>query len=183
MAPNYEYLSASLPTLRMGDSPAISSDDFLGAMGVMVDIEQLGVLNETTLVPVPDPQDPVAREWNDFETDLRNHLVRARGARRKTNADNWLRPEGALSSDTERQVAEALELPTPEDTERRLDEIRWRFLENMTVGRELDFPRLLAYRIQLLIVEKWAALDAEKGLARLKEQGKALVDGLQRVQG
>jgi hypothetical protein len=181
MGPIFHYLVASLPSLRLGETPGLRSDDFLEVCGRYLEPEQQEILVGAGLLPAPPaPEAPheALRGWYEFETDLRNHLARARAARRKVDAEPFLRPEGNLSSDMERAVGEALDQSNPEDGERRLDELRWRFLEDLTVGHPADMTNLLAYRLQLLLAEKWVDLDADQGLARLEQQAEVLRSAL-----
>jgi hypothetical protein len=178
MGPIFHYLVATLPSLRLGEALPIRSEDFLEVCGRYLEPEQQETLVGAALLPAPQAPHEALQSWYDFETDLRNHLARARAARRKVDAEPFLRPEGDLSADMERAVGEALDQANPEDGERRLDELRWRFLENLTVGHPADMTNLLAYRLQLLLAEKWVDLDADQGLARLEQQANVLRSAL-----
>jgi hypothetical protein len=178
MGPIFHYLVASLPQLRLGEAVALRSPEFLEVCGRYLEPEDQALLEGAGLLPSPEAPHPALARWQDFETDLRNHVARARAARRKVDAEPYLRPEGDLSSELERAVAEALDQANPEDGERRLDELRWRFLDNLTVGHPADLTNLLAYRLQLLLAEKWVDLDADQGLARLEQQAKVLRSAL-----
>lgn len=168
MGSNYAYLVAALPGLRLGEAPSMRTAEFLEMCEGFVAPGDFHALHGMDLLPAAEPACEAHRRWSVFETDLRNWVARIRGARKKADVDRMLRPEGDLGADTERLVTEAMDLATPEETERRLDEIRWRFLDNLTVGHEFDVQRVVVYRLQLLLAEKWTDLDSEAGLRAME---------------
>lgn len=84
-----------------------------------------------------------------------------------------------LSSDVENldvllQIGEVQE---PVEKERRLDALRWNWLEEQEFFHYFTVERIFAYTVKLEIISRWAALDAERGA----EQLRSLVDGLKKA--
>ena len=63
-----------------------------------------------------------------------------------------------------------------QERERQLDAMRWRWLEENSVFCYFSVERLFVFLQQLVVVERWAALDAESGMARYNE----MIDGLKK---
>ena len=176
MASSFYYLIGSLPNLQLGEPCPLTGNEFFGMCENFVSPDQLKNLKDLSLVPRDNPCCSVETAWNDFETDLRNWTVRIRSQRSRRDGDTSIRPEGNLVASMELHVTEALDQKTPLDAERMLDELRWQHLQNLSVGHEFDFARLVIYRLQLAIIEKWTHHDASEGLERLQNTVKLLQD-------
>jgi len=157
------YLISSLPYLRFGEPAPLDSEAFFDQCRGFISDTQYHRLQALTLIPEEPACCNVVDAWNQFETDLRNWAVRLRGQRQRQDAEQYLRPEGDLSATMELLVTEALDQKNPVDTEKRLDEMRWRILDNLGVGHDYDFQGLVLYRLKLAILEKWAVHDKKAG--------------------
>lgn len=60
------------------------------------------------------------------------------------------------------------------ERERQLDAMRWAWLEDNSVFKYFSVERLFVFLVKLSIVERWAALDSDKGM----ETYKALIEEL-----
>ena len=56
-----------------------------------------------------------------------------------------------------------------QERERQLDDIRWKWLEDNSVFNYFTVERLFVFLLKLSIVERWAKLDADKGMQRYNE--------------
>lgn len=64
------------------------------------------------------------------------------------------------------QLQRMCENPKLQERERQLDELRWRWLDDNSVFNYFTVERLFVFLVKLGIVERWAALDADKGMER-----------------
>lgn len=55
-----------------------------------------------------------------------------------------------------------------QEREHQLDELRWRWLDDNSIFNYFTVERLFVFLVKLSIVERWAKLDAEKGMERYK---------------
>jgi hypothetical protein len=168
VAENYYYLVSSLPALKLGERPVIDSTEFLEQAAAELDPVLFASLEKVALVPQESDcgSAAVENEWNAWETYLRNILLRHR-TESGDKIHRWAREERDVFPGVRRHVEEALNQPNPLQRERELDELRWMTLEGLRVTHEFDFSALIIYRLQLLLAEKWAAQDAEQGMASL----------------
>ena len=167
MSTAYYYLVSSLPMLRLGETPPLDSDEFLHGCAGHLSESGLSELTCVSLLPRENACCSVERSWRDWETCLRNTLVAERAGRTQGEAERWLRPERDVFPGDQVRIEEALAGDDPLARERALDELRWEFLDGLCAGREFQFDVLVAYRVQLLLCEKWAAISEESGQSGL----------------
>ena len=65
-----------------------------------------------------------------------------------------------------------------QERERQLDDIRWKWLEDNSVFNYFTVERLFVFLLKLSIVERWAKLDADKGMQRYNEMIAELKSGM-----
>jgi hypothetical protein len=164
----YYYFVSSLPFLRLGETPPMSSADFLDLSRFHVSAARHEALTQLCLVPRASACCPAEARWNEFEPAVRNAVVRARAARTGREAQAYTKLESTAFGFLETQVQDAFNRD-PLRLESELDRVRWEFLDDLTVGRDFDFDALFVYRIKLLLLEKRAALDADSGWQRANE--------------
>jgi hypothetical protein len=165
--PQYYYLLSSLPMLREGEEPPLSSADFLYRCADWLTPEEQAELAALALVPPsnpPDvPPDPAIAAWHDWETDFRNRIALAREAAAERDPAADQRPVGPCFPSSDRTVQEAFAAPDPRERERLLDRARWRRLEDLEVSWSFGFDRLCIYKLKLLLAEPWLSREATAG--------------------
>ena len=68
-----------------------------------------------------------------------------------------------------------------QERERQLDELRWRWLDENSVFNYFTVERLFVFLQKLIIIERWEALDAEKGMKRYNEMIAELKSGMDKL--
>ncbi len=175
-AENYYYLVASLPLLRLGDPIPFTVGAFLELCQGQIDDRHLAHLATVSLVPGEVACGAADRRWQQWETWLRNQLVRFRAGKSDRQPEAWLRDEEDVFPGSRRQVEEALANGEPLARERALDRLRWAFLDDCEVGHTFDFDTLVVYFLKLQLASRWSKLDAEAGGARLDKLIEMAVD-------
>lgn len=94
-------------------------------------------------------------KWRSFDTALRNELAKIRATRRKEESIGYLRQSRYLDAGLAHLAAAACRNPSILEAERMLDEARWRFLEELSLGHYFDLDFLIVYAHKLLILERW----------------------------
>ena len=168
MPENYHYLLSSLPMLTLGDAPKITSEELFLKCEDNLDPKLLSQLRDLDLVPSGPPCCTVDRQWQEWETCLRNTTVRLRASKHSLDADSWLRDEADAFPNDRRQIEETMAGNDPAACERALDEMRWQRLDDVSVMHDYDFDALVLYRLRLMLAEKWAGLSSEKGRGHLE---------------
>ena len=74
-----------------------------------------------------------------------------------------------------------LQLPVDDyiERERRIDQLRWDMLDELTIFSYFQIETLLAFCLRLMIVERWTRLDPQTGRKRLEELLLGLKPGAQ----
>ncbi len=101
-------------------------------------------------------------------------MLRNRGDANRRRIEEWTREEQDVFPGLVPQIDDAVNAPNPLERERRLDRIRWTILEEARSARPFEIDALAVYRICLLMAEKWAKVDPEAGIERVREIADAL---------
>ncbi len=144
----YVYLISSLPTLQFGAKPPFSMERFFSMCEGLVSSEDLEEVKSSL-------KGEGEGRYRDFERTLRNELVKIRAHRKHMDASRFLRSDGYADQWISHIAAGACRNPSVLDAERLLDQDRWRFLDELSVGHYFDLESLMIYAHKLSIAEKW----------------------------
>ncbi|MDD1715460.1 MAG: DUF2764 domain-containing protein [Methanolinea sp.] len=158
MADFYPYLIASLPMLHFGEKPPFSFERFLEQCRQFIprqDFQLIAALPVAVQFSETGTMHGVIRKYIEFEVALRNELVRLRAPRRSADPSVYLRTSPRIgTSILPPGIGTMGDLAILED-EKKLDETRWKALDEMAIGHSFDLPLLITYAYKLLILERW----------------------------
>ncbi|MGB2705387.1 MAG: hypothetical protein WBC74_00795 [Candidatus Omnitrophota bacterium] len=158
----YTYLISSLPMLHFGRSKPFSFEKFLDMCAQSVSANDVEIIKSCAGIersPYDDSQSAL-KKWHAFDTALRNALVKIRSARKHKDPDKYLRPDEYQNPHATNLAMNAYKNPSVLESEKILDEARWRALDELTVGHHFDIDFLILYAHKLLILEKWDKVNA-----------------------
>jgi hypothetical protein len=165
---SYYYFAASLPMLTLDQPPPLSVEEFRHQCASHLSAHDLSAM-ETLLGGAPTgTTHPFTRRWQTADSHLRNALVRTRAERMRKDAGVYTREAEGIDTAIDREVADAYSRPTPLEREKALDQIRWSRLEAIGGLDPFTAEAVLAYGIQLTILERWARMDKESGAATVE---------------
>ncbi|MBN2162318.1 MAG: DUF2764 family protein [Pontiellaceae bacterium] len=165
----YYSLVASLPYLKIGDEPPFSTEAYVDQCGQWVSEHEKRILEHILLNMHEGHECPVCKKWFDIETQLRNALARLRGHKLGVDFKEFLQPHDGFIGEIEQLAADAFNRPDPVEIEEALDRARWQMAEDLADGKEpFCFEKVLAYGIQLKIVERWNRMDVHTGKEKLE---------------
>jgi len=95
------------------------------------------------------------KQWASFEIALRNELVHARASRKKIDPLKFLHLPDAPQAQISHVAMAAYRSTSIWEAEKMLDQARWNFLEDLSLGHYFDFDYLLIYGLKLRILERW----------------------------
>lgn len=158
MADFYHYLISSLPVLQFGTKPPFSYEQFLDMCHHRIpepDYTLLSSLPQAPEYPAYEKGQKTIRKWVDFDTALRNELVKIRA--QKIHRDPATSLRGRVFGDPflATSTAAAMGNPSLLETELALDEERWNALERLATGHYFDVDLLITYAYKLLILIRW----------------------------
>lgn len=169
MAAHYYFLISSLPHLAWGKPMPLTREAFLGQCARHLPAAEYEALAGLTRTPRETSCCPAEAAWNAWEIALRNAFVRLRATRLDQLPGAWLRPEPEFFQELEHQVMEAFDGTNPREERQELDRLRWQRLTDLEIGHYFDFEILVLYHLKLNLLEKWAGLSADQGLAQLHD--------------
>ncbi len=160
MASFYTYLISSLPMLHFGARPPFSFEKFLLRCEGLIPQEDFRVIKNLAKQDTHKGPKAVIKKWVDFDTTLRNELVKLRASRKKIDPVKYLRPDGYAGPSFYHIALAAQRNPSPLEGERLLDLERWNFLEGVSFGHYFDSDVLIIYAYKLLILERWERINS-----------------------
>jgi len=167
MADFYPYLVSSLPMLHFGMKPPFSFERFLEICREFIpahDYIVLCNLPEPARYPEDRSQQETVRHWVEFDTTLRNELVKARSQRIHREPSSYLRPRASPDPMVAAAATAAVANPSLLAAEMSLDEVRWKALDELAAGHHFDLGLLITYALKLLILIRWEPIhNADPG--------------------
>jgi len=159
MASFYTYLISSLPMLHFGLRPPFPFEKFLQRCEELIPQNDLEVLKSLARQDARKGESAIIEKRLDFDTMLRNELVKIRASRKKIDPARYLRPDGYAGPSFYHIALAAQRNPSPLEGERILDQERWNFLEELSFGHYFDLDFLIIYAYKLLILERWEGIN------------------------
>ena len=160
----YFFLASSLPALQFGSAAPISLDDFHARCASAMPQKEFELIQRTALLPgdISGFQDNAltVKFWT-WATVLRNALMplRANGK----DYSSFLREEKDAFSEIQALVSSVGSAPNPLEAEKFLDSARWECIERILGPESFSFNALCAYKLQLLLLEKYNNRTLERG--------------------
>ncbi len=169
----YYYLMAQLPSISSSSPAPITFDYFKELASRFLSKKQVKVLEELSLEP-PREAKPTGSKfldgWYESERALRLAMEQARAS--KLNWKSSVSPieKEILSKNfSPTQVAKvATEMPNPLDAEIFLDNARFLNADSVKVGKHFSIDAVFSYGIKLLLRERAAKFEAQKGQQEYK---------------
>lgn len=171
MSGYYPYLISSLPMLHFGMRPPFSSEKFLALCQQFILKADIEVIKKATLSGKYITQEihPTLKKWQDFDTGLRNELVKIRSLHKHIDPQKYLRPDGCAETYITHIAMSAHRTPDILEAEKFLDQERWYFLDTLSFGHYFDLGFLLIYVLKLFILERWDKINTADKEAVLEE--------------
>jgi hypothetical protein len=164
----YYSLVASLPNLQIGDESPFSTEEYIDNCAQWVTERETEILKAVLLnEPITSPCQ-LCLNWNNIETQLRNAVARHRGQKLGVDFKEYLQPHDGFSGTIETLVTDAFTRQDPVELEQELDRARWNLVCELAGQDLFSFEKVLAYGIQLKIVERWSSMDASLGKEKIE---------------
>lgn len=157
---DYIYLISSLPMLHFLSKPPFSFETFITLCRGLIPQTDLAIIQESNIVgDYQQTGQKTLRAWRDFDTGLRNELVKLRASRKHIPAATYLRDEAFPGQAIVHLALAAQKNIYPLEAEKLLDQARWDFLEEISFGHYFDLDYLIIYAHKLLLLEKWNRIN------------------------
>jgi hypothetical protein len=164
----YYSLVASLPSLEIGGEPPFSTEEFVDTCSQWVTEHEARVLRNILQGEGSSKSCPHCKAWNNIETQLRNAVARHRGQKLGIDFKEFLQPHDDFSGEIEALVTDAFTRTDPVELEEELDRARWQLADEQVGLDPFSFEKVLAYGIQLRIVERWNRMDVHTGKKKIE---------------
>jgi len=172
MAAYYTYLIASLPMLHFGAKPPFSFERFLKTAAGLIsgkDTYILGNLPEKDGDLNPEPANQTIKGWLNFDTALRNELVKLRVQHKHIDPLKYQHKDSFVDPAVFHLALAAHRNPSILEAEKSLDQARWQALEGLSLGHYFDADFLIVYGYKLKLLERWERINAADKAKLLQE--------------
>lgn len=164
----YYFLIASLPNVQIGDAPPFSTEAYVDYCAQWIPRHEQELLRKVLLNAPNIASSRLYETWNNIEIQLRNAIVRQRAHKLGVDAKEYLQPHDGFSGTIEELVTDAFTRNDPIELEQELDRARWQMAEELIGLDPFCFEKVLAYGIQLKIIERWNRMDVHIGKEKLE---------------
>jgi hypothetical protein len=161
-------LVASLPTLQIGDEPPFSTEEYIGTCAQWVSEREAEILGRILIEKADIAPCVLCKIWNDIEVQLRNAIARHRGQKLGLDYKKYIQQHDGFSGTIEMLINDAFTSNDPIVLEQGIDRARWQLAEELVGQDPFGFEKVLAYGIQLKIVERWNRMDVYTGKEKLE---------------
>jgi len=187
---SYYYLASQLPSLNYGQKPPMSPEAFKELARPLMSEEDAVLLDMVNLDPqpfgagsytdkIPSSGSDFIDNWREWERVLRLNLAKHRVLKVKR--------EGAITAEPPVIPADAVSAAfraiavteSPLEAETLLDKARWNAIDMLQGIDYFDCNTLLAYLLKLLILERSALFQTERGFSEYKSLYASILDGVQ----
>lgn len=154
MISKYYYLVASLPYLRFEEEMPFSSEEFISECRKWLscrDIEIISGINIDNLqVEARDLE--IIKKWKEFNKDLKEDLASVRYIKKFHSHEK-----------IESAYREIFQERNPLLMEKRMEKIRWNFIDECESWYDFDINLLTLYLLKLQILERLSGFNKEAG--------------------
>ncbi|MBR0457773.1 MAG: DUF2764 family protein [Victivallales bacterium] len=171
MAVDLFYFLSTLPTLRAGQKPPFSVQQFLENCRNTLPPKLAAAAERASLLPQDEDSSDTMAAWYAFEAFLRNTTgdIRLTRLPRGNNLSFRKKESNHLSPGDRKLIEDAMALPTPAEREAALDQVRWKFLDSLEACHTFDQDLLEIYAVKLQLLEKQSSRTLETGRAAFQE--------------
>ena len=158
--------------LHFGMKPPFSYLEFIQICAGRISEKDINILKSLSMqgeYSAEDAKTTIVKKWLLFEAALRNELVKIRAARKHIDPVKYLRPDADADLAFANIAINAYRNPSILETERMLDEARWRKLDELAIGHYFDLDSLIIYAYKLLILERWERIRTADSPRLLEE--------------
>jgi hypothetical protein len=160
MYSKHYYLVASLPYLPFGEKSPVTREGFFEECRKWLDQADLdAVLSADIGEPgIRDTDRPVVRMWKEFDTRFRALMAEYRGSGPHT-----------LKRAMPGLIKLVFDETDPLLREKRIEKIRWKFIEGEEYKHQFDTGWLVLYYLKLQILERLSRFDHDSGFKKFTE--------------
>ncbi len=174
MSHPYYYFVASLLSLEFNAKPFLSCEEFISRCREQLAPADFFVLNELLKndVLAPSASRGILKDWAHFNHNVRSEIAWFRAMETNQDPVNYLKGGRCDDLTVIDLVARVAEAADPLTGEKLIDRARWQYLDELMQGHYFDFEVLLGYGLKLKILERYQAIESEKGKELFREYTK-----------
>ena len=167
---SYYALIANLPNIYIGMEDPINIKDFFNLCVVHLNNHEKHILNGVLENDSINEEDhSFLKKWNQLNIQIKNNIVKKRAQIRNLDPKVYILDHTNYSGSVDYSISRALEEKNPADIEKKIDQTRFKILNELINNDYFSLSKILAYAFQLKIVLKWDSFDSDKGYEKLEQ--------------
>lgn len=171
MKRSYYYFIASLPHLSFSQPEPLSYEQFLSLSSSFLYVKDFEIIKSISLSSIGDEAACLhsIKKWMVWDSIFRAQLASMRASRLGRQVRIEKGGESAVAINATMTAKEVFGISSPFHADEEIDKARWDYLDSLQWGHYFDIDWLALYSLKLLILERRATFDKEKGLQRLQD--------------
>ncbi len=144
--------------LEFGEKPVISYEDFLESCRTQLSPANMAIIKKAE----------EWKKWSRFNTALKNEIAVFRATKKSKDSAKYMHGEDDRDPLLVSSAHWAVNLDSPLEAERFLDQLRWEKLEELSKNHYFDIDFLVTYALKLKILERWQTINSQDGMQTLQ---------------
>ena len=171
MSRTYYYFIASLPRIEFDGRLPVSLSDFLKSCENLLEEKDFQLIKEilNDEEPAVKTTNKTLEAWTHFNSRLINELAWFRAERAGKDPVNHVRGEKSKDPHLTAIIHQISQEPNLLISEKFLDQIRWKFLEELRFGQYFNMEFLIIYALKLRILARYEEIYSDKGKEQFEE--------------
>ncbi len=175
----YYYSVSSLPFLLYNTKVKLTSEEFLNSCVVELSENDYSLLESSSIYSFKESKYrcEVLEKWQNWETSLRNELVKLRSQNLDLDPDKYLQDSSYIHGSFDR-AREAFNQESPIEAEEHLNRSRWAYLDELETSHYFDIEKLIIYYLKLQLLERKEKFNKDEGLKNYNDTFKIITEDI-----
>lgn len=171
MSRTYYYFIASLPRIEFDGRLPVSLPDFLKSCDNLLEEKDFKLIEEilNNEEPAVKITNKILEAWTHFNSRLINELAWFRAERAGKDPASHVRGEKSKDPHLTAMIHQISQEANLLASERFLDQVRWKFLEELSFGQYFNMEFLIIYALKLKILARYEEIYSDKGKEQFEE--------------
>lgn len=163
MSSSYYYFGASLPTLDFDGELPFSVQEFLDSARQQLKKSDFRVIESLLNNQPVQTSNSTLAAIDQFERDINNEVAAHRARKANKEVKEHIRGNYQYNYAIAQMVKEAAEAADPLEGDKLISQARWRYYDELAVGKFYNLEYILLYGLKLKIVDRYFSIASPRG--------------------
>jgi len=165
MGKEYYFFAASLVMISFDQKPPMTVEEYLKLSKEFLTEENFASMKGFLTGKTDDikTSSQALQRWIVFDKSLKNEVASFRAKRAHKNPDDHIKGDSFRDYSLQDAINQASRKENLLEAEKDIDNIRWKFLEELSLGHYFDVDFLYIYGLKLKILERYVNIASTRG--------------------